>query len=115
MKHRNYVAILCGSLFLLLGTVVLAAAGVASSLPDILVDAKVRSEHFLPDFSFAGYANGNREIPDTGGTIVDVRTFGALPDDGKDDSKAVIAAISHANTVPGHQALVVPLCTSRGP
>ena len=57
--------------------------------------------HYLPDFSYAGYANGNRAIPETTGTVIDVGRFGATANDGKDDTKAVLAAIAHANSLKG--------------
>lgn len=56
-------------------------------------------EHYLPDFSFAGYANGLKKIPVADGVIVHVDDHGAIPNDGKDDSKAVLAAIAHANSI----------------
>ena len=56
---------------------------------------------FLPDFSYAGYANGLKSVPDADGLIIDVTRHGAIPDDGRDDTKAVLAAISAANAVDG--------------
>lgn len=101
MKNSSLLAALCGAFSLLSGAVASAENGATARLPSILNDAKTREEHYLPDFSFAGYANGSRDIPASTGTVVSVEAFGAVADDGKDDSKAVLAAIAHANTVSG--------------
>ena len=61
----------------------------------------IMGDNYLPDFSFAGYGNGLVAVPEATGTIINVDDFGAAADDGTDDSKAVLAAISHANAVTG--------------
>ena len=61
----------------------------------------IRRDNYLPDFSFAGYGNGLPALPEASGTVVRVDDFGASADDGIDDTKAVLAAISHANDVAG--------------
>lgn len=71
------------------------------AMPSILTDAAIRQSHFLPDFSFAGYANGNRPLPETRGKVISVDDFGAAADDEIDDSVAVLAAIARANETPG--------------
>ena len=68
---------------------------------DILSLETITQSNYLPDFSYAGYANGNRAIPEAKGTVVEVAAFGAEADDGKDDTQAVQAAIAHANSVKG--------------
>lgn len=60
-----------------------------------------RRDNYLPDFSFAGYGNGLPALPEASGTVVTVDDFGASANDGTDDTKAVLAAISHANDVAG--------------
>ena len=55
----------------------------------------------LPDFSYAGYGYGLRPVPTATGTVIDVADHGAAPDDGMDDSTAVLAAIEAANAVDG--------------
>lgn len=57
----------------------------------------------LPDFSRAGYAMGDRPIPDVPGPVFDVTAsgFGAIPDDGKDDTAAIQAAIDAAGAAGG--------------
>jgi len=58
----------------------------------------------LPDFSWAGYAGGERSIP-RWPRGVDVRDFGARPDDGDDDSAAFTRALEAA---PAGTAVFVP-------
>ena len=70
-------------------------------LPAFLSIETLRRANYLPDFSFAGYGNGLPALPEASGTVVRVDDFGASADDGRDDTKAVLAAISHANDVAG--------------
>ena len=70
-------------------------------LPAILSDETIMESYFLPDFSFAGFGNGIIEIPESAAMVVRVDEFGARANDGKDDTKAVLAAIDHANTLSG--------------
>ena len=57
----------------------------------------------LPDFSNAGYHMGRENIPERSGPVFDVtsKTFGALPDDGKDDTAAIQAAVEAAGQSGG--------------
>ena len=57
----------------------------------------------LPDFSRAGYAMGDKPLPDVPGPVFDVAAsrFGAVPDDGKDDTAAIQAAIDAAGAAGG--------------
>lgn len=89
-----------GHTFLILAASV-AVADSGDLLPEILADEAIRQTHFLPDFSYAGYDNGVSNIPAATGTVVIVDDFGAVANDGKDDSEAILNAISHANTVTG--------------
>lgn len=66
---------------------------------------------YLPDFSYAGYRNGTVAIPDLSGTMIDVTDFGALPDDGKDDSDAILAALAEANETDGPVIVSFPAGT----
>ena len=50
------------------------------------------------DFSYAGFDHGETEIPPASGRTFDVTTFGAIPDDLKDDRPAVKLAIEAATT-----------------
>ena len=50
----------------------------------------------LIDYSYAGYKNGEEPIPDVTGTIYDVITYGAIPNDGASDTQAIRDALSAA-------------------
>lgn len=86
---------------LLLSPAVLFAEASDSRLPALLSSETIRQDMHLPDFSYAGFRNGLEDLPRASGAVIDVDDFGAAADDGKDDSKAVIAAIAHANSVDG--------------
>ncbi len=57
----------------------------------------------LPDFSRAGYGMGEKPIPKIESPVFDVThiRFGAVPDDGKEDTLAIQAAIDAAAAVGG--------------
>ena len=55
----------------------------------------------LPDFSRAGYRMGDASIPDIRGPVFDVTRFGAVPDDGKEDTAAVQRAVDAAGVAGG--------------
>lgn len=90
-----------GMTILLLCPPVLVADQSKGELPAILSIRTIRQENYLPDFSFAGYRNGLPAIPEASGTVVRVDDFGASANDETDDTKAVLASISHANEVAG--------------
>lgn len=54
----------------------------------------------IVDFSYAGYAHGERGIPLADGPRFDVTQYGAVPDDDIDDEDAVHAAIDAAHAEP---------------
>lgn len=64
-------------------------------------NAPAGKETLLPDFSYAGYAHGSSPIPDKGGPVFNVEKYGAVPDDGKNDSKAIQKAVSACETAGG--------------
>ena len=70
--------------------------------PAILSSAK-----YLPDYSYAGYYWGEKSLPDLAPTL-EVTDFGAIPDDGKDDTAAIRAAIKAAQDRPGTVVLHFP-------
>ena len=72
-----------------------------AAFPEILSRETIARQHFLPDFSYAGYRNGLETVPEAAGTVLRVDEFGARPNDGVDDTVAVRAAIERANTVSG--------------
>ncbi len=73
----------------------------AGPIPAILSDPAVQADVPLPDFSYAGYGFGVAAIPDAPKTVVAVTDYGAVPDDGRDDSKAVQRALVAARAVRG--------------
>ena len=79
-----------------------------AKLPAILADRAVAAANPLPDYSYAGYGFGLAPIPADAGTIVDVADHGAIPDDGLDDTKAVLRALAAANAVKGKVTLRFP-------
>lgn len=79
----------------------LAGSSFANDTPAILGTTDGSDSTYLPDFSYAGYRNGAAEIPTAMGTVVKVDEFGAVADDGIDDSKAILDALSHAHSLAG--------------
>ncbi len=80
----------------------------AGKLPKILSDPATAAANPLPDFSYAGYGFGLAPIPADAGTVIDVTDHGAIPDDGLDDTKAVLRALAAANAVKGKVTLRFP-------
>ncbi len=72
----------------------------AQEVPQILDDQQTAAQHALPDFSYAGYGFGLQPIPEVESTL-DVADYGAIPDDGKDDSVALRAALAAAHEMAG--------------
>ena len=79
-----------------------------AKLPKILSDPATAAANPLPDFSYAGYGFGLAPIQADVGTIVEVTDHGAIPDDGLDDTKAVLRALAAANAVKGKVTLRFP-------
>lgn len=94
---------------LALGAAIMLPAGAQSlDMPRILADPATAAAHPLPDFSYAGYGFGLAPIPADAGTVIDVTDHGAIPDDGFDDTKAVLRALDAANAVTGRVTLRFP-------
>ncbi|MBB5213030.1 glycosyl hydrolase family 28-related protein [Microbulbifer hydrolyticus] len=62
----------------------------------------------LPDFSYAGYKNGSAPLALEVLKSLDVTEFGAIPDDGVDDSRAFLAAFAAAEDSDGPVAVEIP-------
>jgi hypothetical protein len=59
---------------------------------------------YLPDFSYAGYKWGEKQLPRLKSTI-NVADFGAIPDDKNDDTEALKEAFNAANKTDGQVVL----------
>ena len=100
MKLKTFTSLLSG-FFAVIALPASHADQEAQVVPAILSDGTIVAENYLPDFSYAGYRNGTTGLPQSAGVVVSVDDFGAVPDDGKDDTKAVISAITTARDVSG--------------
>ena len=74
-----------------------AAQDFSADLPEILVG---EDAPYLPDFSYAGYDYGVSPLPQVD-RVIDVADYGAVPDDGVDDSAALKAALAAAHEAEG--------------
>ncbi len=100
MISRYFFGIFATTILLL--SPLIAGADVQNAkLPKLLSVETITNTNFLPDFSFAGYRNARVELPETGGTLINVDDFGAEANDGQDDSRAVLGAIAHASKLAG--------------
>lgn len=66
-----------------------------------ILNKEVQKENFLPDYSYAGYKWGEEPLPDFKGETINVADFGAIPNDKKDDTKAITSALKKAHEVEG--------------
>jgi hypothetical protein len=85
-----------------------AASGLAAtaSLPDMMRSGQGKAQS--PDFSFAGYRFGAEPSDDEPAIVLDATAFGVIPDDGKDDAKALLRALAEASKRPGKVTLNLP-------
>ena len=72
----------------------------SAEVPTILQQQDGTPSVYLPDFSYAGYDYGLSPLPQID-TAIDVADFGAIPDDGIDDSAALKAALAAAHAADG--------------
>ncbi|MHA7943635.1 hypothetical protein ACJOV8_011235 [Formosa sp. 3Alg 14/1] len=80
----------------------------AQNIPKILQNNSVNDLNYLPDFSFAGYYNGEKEIPKSGGKIILATDYGVVATDGLDDSEALQKAIEATSKMEGNIVLQLP-------
>ena len=73
------------------------------NFPKILSDSSI----YLPDFSYAGYHHGEVNIPNLVETI-NVIDYGAIPNDGNDDTESINIAIKEAGKYSGTTVLKFP-------
>ncbi len=98
LKFVAALPALCGAMALAQG----------AGLPAILSDPVTKAAQPLPDFSYAGYGFGIMPIPDSPGTVIKVIDHGAVADDGKDDTKAVLKALAAADATQGKVTVRFP-------
>jgi hypothetical protein len=80
-----------------------------TDLPAVLGDPAIVQRVPLPDYSYAGYGFGLAPIPQASATVIEVTDYGAVPDDGLDDSKAVQRALAAARAVEGPVTVRFPV------
>ena len=73
--------------------------------PKILTKANTL---YFPDFSYAGYHWGEKNIPDFKAKIFNVRHYGAIPNDDIDDTAAVKSALKAAHKYQGSAVILFP-------
>jgi hypothetical protein len=74
-----------------------------SHLPHILASPKTG-----PDFSYAGYRFGLKPLPESQGVVIDASSYGVIPDDGKDDAKALLRVLAAADKHTGRVTVQLP-------
>jgi hypothetical protein len=89
-------------------TYVASAAAGGSSGPTLPTDRATIDANPIPDFSYAGYGFGLGLIPSESGTVINVVDHGVIPDDGKDDAKAILKALEAADKVAGRVTIRFP-------
>lgn len=82
------------------GSLVFGHHAEAGQLPNVLTDPETQAQRPMPDFSYAGYEYGTGQIP-VHGEVINVADFGAIADDGIDDSAAIKAALEEAGRRSG--------------
>ena len=76
--------------------------------PGILTD-DAKNAPFMPDFSYAGYGYGLKDIPDfKDAKTLDATKYGVIPNDKKDDSEAVLKALEAAQSISGDVIIQFP-------
>ncbi len=91
----RWAALSTATLAIAASTWVTSHAREAIGLPAILTDPATMADHPLPDFSYAGYEYGIAPLPVVT-NVINVADYGAVPDDGRDDSAALKAALAAA-------------------
>ena len=72
--------------------------------PEILNDGGA----FLPDYSYAGYRWGEDDPPTPTETVIRATDHGVVPNDGRDDTDGLRAAVAAANSVSGWVVVELP-------
>jgi len=88
--------------------VLITSFGFAQGLPKALDFSNNTDLDYLPDFSYAGYAFGEKEFPNGEGKVILATDYGVVANDGLDDSKALLKAIEATKTMDGAIILQLP-------
>ncbi|NDP26119.1 MAG: hypothetical protein GZ087_01645 [Flavobacterium sp.] len=81
---------------------------VSQELPQIIANKIIAAQNYLPDFSYAGYHNGEIKISQKTTQIVKATDYGVVANDDLDDSKNLIKAIKAASALNGDVILQLP-------
>ena len=95
---------------ILLALLIVASASAQPAWTPRILSPEVQAVHYLPDFSYAGYHWGEDALPAAfpDHTVLDVAAFGAVPDDGADDTEALQAALAAAHATEGPVLVRLP-------
>lgn len=91
---------------LAISTISACASAIIAHADDQFLSSDAASE--LPDFSYAGYEFGLGSIPIARGETILASDFGVVPDDGLDDSAAMLEALAAAHQMSGPVTLQLP-------
>jgi hypothetical protein len=80
----------------------------AQEVPQIINDKNVASQNYFPDYSYAGYHNGEMNIPKKSAQVIQATDYGVVANDGLDDSKNLIKAIKATSELNGEVILQLP-------
>ncbi|MDP5229508.1 MAG: glycoside hydrolase family 55 protein [Cellulophaga sp.] len=80
----------------------------SQNIPAILNLKNTADDLYLPDFSFAGYHFGEKEIPLHTTKIINATDYGVIANDGLDDSIALIKALKETKDFDGTIVLQLP-------
>ena len=82
--------------------------GFTQDSPEALGFNRTSDTNYLPDFSYAGYAFGEKRLPKGKGKIVHASDYGVIANDGLDDSKALLSALAETKKMEGNIILQLP-------
>lgn len=78
------------------------------SLPKIISSTQTSQINYLPDYSYAGYKNGEEDPSTNGYKIYYATDFGVIANDNLDDSKALLKALKELKNLSEKTILQLP-------
>lgn len=96
------------SLFFLILSFSFIFVSCTQEVPKILTDSKTIKENYLPDFSYAGYHNAEKELPTSNGRVILATDFGVIANDSLDNSESLINAIKSVQNINEDVILQLP-------